>query len=262
MKHTETIEKYLRKEMSEAEKTAFEALLKNDSELQAEYAFHLQLFQVLEKRKITEKAHENQAKNWVNELEIAAEQKEKTSILPIWGKYAAAACIFLALSAGMYRYLSSEKVPSSIVVSKTDTIPKDTAPQIVVVPKTAPETLITSPKKRPSAPTPSPKTIEKREEMDNAKELATLQQIIDIKKEIRGYQDSIEALSSKKIVGFSGTNTEKIEWQTEENLLRQYKKQKNMPLDSEIKQWENQKSHLWEELSANKELWNKYKQRK
>jgi hypothetical protein len=262
MKHTATIEKYLHKEMTEAEKTNFEALLKNDSELQAEYAFHLHVFQALEKRQMREKIHKNQAKNWVNELEVAEEQKEKTSILPIWSKYAAAACVLLALSLGMYHYVSQEEVRSSIVVRKTDTIPQDTASQIVAAPQTDPETLINKPKKLPSSPTPSPKTREKMEWMDNSRELATLQQIINIKKEIRGYQDSIEAVSSKKIVGFSGTKTEKIEWQTEENVLQQYKKQKNRPSASEIKEWENQKAHLWEELSANKELWNKYKQRK
>lgn len=269
MEHTETIQKYLRKEMAETEKIAFEALLKNDKRLQEEYAFHLQLFDSLQKRQKLEKEHENKAKNWVNELELAAEKKQNSTILPVWGRYAAVACMIIALSAGIYQYLSKDNIPPSVVVNNTDTIVKDTAAQIVDLPKTttetSPETLISNPKQAHASdiPTPnSPKTNPKVEQVDNAASLATLQQIIDIKKEIRGYQDSIEALIAKKIVGFSGTNSEKIQWQAEETLLISYKKQQKNPIKSEIMEWEKQRATLLEELSANKELWDKYKQRK
>lgn len=269
MEHTETIQKYLRKEMVETEKNAFEALLKKDSQLQEEYAFHLQLFESLQKGRKLEKEHENKAKNWVNALEVAAEKKQDSNLFPVWGRYAAVACMIIALSAGMYQYLSKDKIPPSIVVNNTDKIVKDTAAQIVDLPKTttetSPETLISNPKQAHSShiSTPnSPNSNPKVRQVDNAASLATLQQIIDIKKEIRGYQDSIEALISKKIVGFSGTNSEKIQWQAEETLLISYKKQQKTAKNSEILEWEKQKANLLEELSANKELWNKYKQRK
>lgn len=265
MKHTETIQKYLRKEMAETEKIAFEALLKNDKRLQEEYAFHLQLFDSLQKRQKQEKEHENKAKNWVNELEFVAEKKQNKGSLPVWGQYAVAACMIIALSAGMYQYLSKSNIPPSVVVNNTDTIAKDTAPQIVDLPKTTQEVLIPTPKQTqpPNIPTPSkPKTSSNLGDIDNSAQLATLQQIIDIKKEIRGYQDSIEALIGKKIVGFSGTNSAKIQWQDEETLLINYKKQQKNPIQSEILEWEKQRANLLAELSANKELWNKYKQRK
>ncbi len=72
----------------------------------------------------------------------------------------------------------------------------------------------------------TPNTVKNSKIQDNDSNLAILQQIIDIKQEIDRYQDSIAVISAKKIVSFSGKNTTKITWKTEEETLLHYQKKK------------------------------------
>lgn len=262
MKDISNIEKYLRQEMTDVEKKAFEAKLAKDTTLRAEYLFHLALFEALKKQQSQENTHKMAAKDWVSSLENQAEKPQKATAMPLWTKYAAAASLVFLLCGGIY-YFSEKK--EATWVKRATQLPKDTTSAVVSEGISTPLNDPTDNDKKDSISAPSqkiaatPKEIKNAEKIDNSKELAILQQIIDIKKETSRYQDSIEVIANKKIVGFSGTKTAKTQWKTENELFLKYKKNQKTPSSTEVQLWQKQRIACWEELAATKEMWNKYK---
>lgn len=263
MKDISNIEKYLCQEMTDAEKRLFEAELAKDTTLQAEYLFHLALFEALKKQQSQENTHKMAAKDWVTSLENQAEKPQKTTFMPLWTKYAAAASLVFLLCGGIYYFLQNSEKKETTWVKRGKEMRKDTAIAVVTEDTNKGKTDKVEKKDSISAPSQKmvalPREIKNAEKIDNSKELAILQQIIDIKKETSRYQDSIEVIANKKVVGFSGTKTEKTQWKVENEFFFNYKKNQKIPSSTEVQLWQKQRIACWEELAATKEMWNKYK---
>lgn len=253
----ENIKKYLRGNMSNVEKLTFEEQLSMDKDLQKEYKFQLQVFMALQKHQHAEKQQEMQARNWAEDLEKQAERADKQVLFATTLQYAAAALFCVLLGGTIYFFLLSEGIKQPNEVKNIVKTQKDTTNTVISHQENTKNTTILDKK----TIIPKSKVEKQANIIDNTSDLAVLQHIIEIKQEIGRYQDSIKVITAKKIVGFSGKNTQRISIEKEENLLSTYRQTQQKPTRAELEAWKKERDAALQELVATKQLWGKYKNR-